>query len=69
MNFWHRKEHKYEVTSRLEQADAALEQSMKDYEALQTMRPAIERTVRGHIRLQFENHFAERIDMAYRGEF
>lgn len=67
--FWHRKEHRTEIDERRNQADAALEKSVQDYEALQTMRPTIERTVRGHMKLQFENHFAERIDLAYRGEF
>lgn len=49
------------------EADAALQRSQKDYEALQALKPAVEKTVQGHRRLQVENHFAERIWWAYAG--
>ena len=58
-----------EVKQRHEQAAEALHRSVQEYYELQDLKPAVEDTVKGHKKLQLDNHFAERIDRAYRGEF
>lgn len=50
------------------QANAALRKSVEDYAAIQALKPEVEATVREHRRLQYDNHFAERIWLAYRGD-
>lgn len=50
------------------QANAALKKSVDDYEVIQALKPEVEATVREHRRLQFDNHFAERIWLAYQGD-
>lgn len=66
--FWHK--HRDEgLTQRHEKASEALHQSVQEYYELQGLKPEVEATVRGHRQLQLDNHFAERIDKAYRGEF
>lgn len=49
-------------------SEEALEQSILDYEEVQRIKPAVEKTVRGHLRLQFENNFAARIAAVYSGQ-
>ena len=58
-----------EVEERNKRASEALLQSVREYYELQDLKPEVEATVRGHRQLQLDNHFAERIDKAYRGEF
>lgn len=53
---------------RQSQANAALQQSEADYALIQALKPQVEATVREHRRLQYDNHFAERIWLAYSGE-
>jgi hypothetical protein len=67
--FGRSKERKMESTERRLAAEDALRKSEQDYESLQAMKPEAEATIRGHLRLQRENHFAERMWWAYRGEF
>jgi hypothetical protein len=66
--FGRRKDLTSEIASQQEEADAALEQAENDYQTIQSLRPEAEATVRGHNRLQLENHFSERMWLAYRGE-
>lgn len=51
-----------------EEANNALRQSLDEWYAVQDLKHDVEDTVRGHLKLQLENHFAERIWLAYRGE-
>lgn len=46
----------------------AWEKSVMDKKELEAIIPAVESVVKGHLKLQLENHFAERIALAYRGE-
>lgn len=50
-------------------ARAALSKSQEDYEWLQGLKPEVQETINKHLVLQRENHFAERMWFAYRGEF
>jgi hypothetical protein len=66
--FGRNKREKDSSNDQLRQAETALEKSSSDYEFLQSLKPTAEETVRGHRKLQLENHFAERMWLAYRGE-
>jgi hypothetical protein len=68
MSMWHRKTTEQTKQGYQEANDAWL-QSVQDQEKLEELRPQIEQTVDAHIRLQKENHFAQRLAAAYRGEF
>lgn len=57
------------VKKRHDEASEALHRSVQEYYDLQDLKPEVEATVRGHRKLQLDNHFAERIEKAYRGEF
>jgi hypothetical protein len=67
--FWRHKAQDDIRKQRESEANAALEQSYQDYLNLQALKPEVEATVKGHVKLQLENHFAERIWIAYRGEY
>lgn len=56
------------AATRQSQANAALQQSVEEYALIQALKPQVEATVREHRRLQYDNHFAERIWLAYSGE-
>lgn len=45
----------------------ALQKSEQDYQAVQQLRPMVETQVTKHLVLQRENHFAQRMEWAYRG--
>lgn len=49
-------------------AQRAIDQSQGQYDAIKALTPEVEATVQSHRKLQGENHFAERIWLAYRGE-
>jgi hypothetical protein len=65
--FWRR--HDDEATRRRNEASEALHRAVQEYYELQDLKPDVEATVRGHRKLQLDNHFAERIEKAYRGDF
>lgn len=64
---WGRKSNK-DGQSVSDEARNALRQSINDWYAVQDLKPEVEATVRGHLKLQLDNHFAERIWLAYRGD-
>lgn len=51
------------------EADLAVQKSWEDYEAVQALKSDVADTVKGHLKLQMENHFSERIWLAYRGDY
>lgn len=55
-------------TSGAVDAQIALQKSLEEYQSVEAMRPEVEKTVRGHIRLLQENHFSERLWLAFEGE-
>lgn len=59
---------KKDRTDQFQQAQEALGQSLSYLVDVERFQPVVEETVRGHRRLQRENHFQERIALAYRGE-
>lgn len=67
--FWHKRDDDDQQKKRAVEASEALHQSVQEYYDLMDLKPEVEATVRGHRKLQLDNHFAERIEKAYRGEF
>lgn len=67
--FWRKHSQSDSAQRRHEEASEALHKSVQEYYDLQDLKPDVEATVRGHRKLQLDNHFAERIEKAYRGEF
>lgn len=63
-----RHKHPNDADARRAAASEALHKSVQEYYELQDLKPDVEATVRGHLTLQQENHFAERMWRAYRGE-
>ena len=49
-----------------QEAQEALGKSLSDLKDVDRFRPVVEETVREHRRLQRENHFQERLALAYR---
>jgi hypothetical protein len=68
MSIWHKRTTEQTKQGYQDANDAWL-QSVQDHEMLEELRPEVEATVQAHLRLQKENHFAQRLAAAYRGEF
>lgn len=60
------KKRKKDRHDQFQQAQEALGQSLSYLVDVERFQPVVEETVRGHRKLQLENHFQERIDLAYR---
>lgn len=66
MTFFGRLKRRQDRDHQYQEAQEALGKSLSDLKDIDRFRPVVEDTVRQHRKLQVENHFQERIDLAYR---
>lgn len=59
---------KPDVAQKQAAADRALQAAQEDYSWLKQLRPKVDQLVQAQKRLQKENHFRERVILAYRGK-
>jgi phosphoenolpyruvate-protein kinase (PTS system EI component) len=68
MILWHHKTTD-ETKQGYQDANNAWLQSVQDQEEVEKLRTQVEEVVQAHLKLQKDNHFAQRLAAAYRGEY
>ena len=63
-----RKKKQDEINAQTQAAEQALRSAQEDYLTVRSLRPEVARRVAGHLRLQSNNHFQERVGLAFRGQ-